>query len=341
MPNCGAVLVTGAAGYLGSHACVHLLDQGFEVVGLDSFINSRPAVVERAYEVAGLTFPFHHIDLLDYSRLEEIFRAYDFSAVLHFAGLKSVAESCARPLDYYQNNVTGSLNLLSAMNAVGLTRIVFSSTAAVYGSPRINPVRECAEISPMSPYGHTKSTVESILATICEMNPNWSARALRYFNPVGAHPSGLMGESPIGSPPNLIPYLMQVAQGQREKLRIYGMDYPTKDGTGVRDYIHVCDLIAGHVKAIDSLQNVGLEVYNLGTGVGYSVLEVVAEFENVIGRQIPVEIMGRRPGDVSECFADPSKANRVLNWAAGLGLSEMCRDAWAWQTKNPRGYELD
>ena len=341
MQQGSSVLVTGAAGYLGSHACVYLLEQGFEVVGLDSFINSRPKVVERVYEVAGLTFPFHCIDLLDRSGLEEILRAYDFSAVMHFAGLKSVTESCVRPIDYYQHNVTGSLNLISAMDAVGLNRIVFSSTAAVYGSPRMNPVRECAEISPMSPYGHTKSTVESILATVCEVNPKWSACALRYFNPVGAHPSGLMGESPRGSPSNLIPYLMQVAQGQREKLYIYGMDYPTKDGTGVRDYIHVCDLIAGHVRAIDSSKNVGFEVYNLGTGVGYSVLDVVREFENIIGRQIPVEGRERRPGDVSECFADPSKAKRVLNWAAGSGLHEMCRDAWAWQTKNPHGYELD
>ena len=224
--------------------------------------------------------------------------------------------------------MTGSLNLFSAMDDSGVTKIVFSSTAAVYGSPSINPVPESAEISPLSPYGQTKSTVEYILRTICESNRNWSACSLRYFNPVGAHPSGLIGESPRDQPTNLVPILMQVAQNPREKLYIYGKDYPTKDGTGVRDYIHVSDLIGGHIKAIDSLENPGFNAYNLGTGIGYSVLDIVSQFEEIIGERIPVMVTERRPGDVGECYADPSKAKSSLNWESELGLREMCRDAW-------------
>lgn len=335
----GTVLVTGAAGYIGSHACVQLVNAGFNVVALDNLSNSSSVAIDRVQEIVGSTFPFYEVDLRRPQDIEHVLRSHEISAVIHFAGLKSVAESVEHPLEYHQNNVVGSENLLAAMERVGTRKLVFSSTAAIYGVPERNPIDESFSIQPASPYGSTKADVEKLLTNTCEKSPSWNITALRYFNPVGAHSSGLIGESPVGTPNNLMPYITQVAAGKRDSLTVYGDDYATHDGTGVRDYIHVEDLVAGHLKALESMSNgKGFRAYNLGTGEGYSVLDMVKAFEATTGITIPYKIAPRRPGDVDACYANPELAEKEISWKAQLSIADMCRDAWAWQSKNPLGY---
>ncbi|MEP4484847.1 MAG: UDP-glucose 4-epimerase GalE [Halioglobus sp.] len=340
MPSNDSVLVTGAAGYIGTHACVQLIEAGYQVVALDNLSNSSIKAMHRVYELCGVSFPFYQIDLRDAGKVKACLHEHDISAVLHFAGLKSVAESVEQPLAYYQNNVVGSINLLMAMKAVGVRKIVFSSTATVYGLPDKSPVNEQAAIRPVNPYGVTKNVVEGVLRDLCASDASWRASSLRYFNPIGAHPTGLIGESPRGRPNNLMPYITQVASGQREALAIYGDDYNTPDGTGVRDYIHVQDLVGAHLKGLLFLgSTTGYSVFNLGTGSGQSVLDVVKAFEDATGISIAYKIVERRPGDVDEYYADPSLAKADLQWQASLGLEEMCRDSWAWQKANPKSFE--
>jgi UDP-glucose 4-epimerase len=333
------ILVTGGAGYIGSHACVELLQAGREVVVVDNFCNSRPEVLGRIERIAGRPVSFHQCDLRDKAALRGIFREHAIDAVLHFAGLKAVEESVARPLDYYDNNVGGTLALCEAMAEAGVLRVVFSSSATVYGDPDAVPVRENHPLRPTNPYGRSKAMVESILQDLFRSDSAWKVALLRYFNPVGAHESGLIGEDPDGVPNNLMPYIAQVAVGRREALNVYGSDYPTPDGTGVRDYIHVVDLARGHLAALEKLSAAdGVLTVNLGTGRGYSVLEVVEAFRQASGRDIPYRFVARRAGDVAACYADPELATRVLGWRAERGLEEMCRDAWRWQSMNPNGY---
>lgn len=340
MSSKGAVLVTGAAGYIGTHACVQLIEAGYQVVGLDNLSNSSSVAIDRVNEITGTTFPFYEVDLRSPQDIEHVLRSHDISAVMHFAGLKSVAESVERPLEYYENNVAGSENLIAAMDQVGTRKLVFSSTAAIYGVPEHNPIDELASIKPVSPYGSTKAAVEKMLANTCNASSTWNITALRYFNPVGAHISGLIGESPVGTPNNLMPYITQVAAGKRDSLTVYGDDYATHDGTGVRDYIHVEDLVAGHIKALICMSNgSGFKAYNLGTGKGCSVLVMVKSFEAATGITIPYKIAPRRLGDVDECYANPGLAAQELNWRARRSIADMCRDAWAWQNKNPWGYK--
>ena len=335
----GTVLVTGGAGYIGSHACVSLMEAGYEVVVLDNLCNSSPVALERLRVICGESPAFVQGDIRDRSCLDGIFRAHDIVAVLHFAGLKAVGESVEIPLAYYDSNVGGSLVLLAAMQQAGVRNLVFSSSATVYGDPPTVPIREDFALAPTSPYGRTKRMVEDILADWQAANTDWSICRLRYFNPVGAHPSGLIGEDPQGFPNNLMPFVAQVAVGQREKLFVFGNDYPTPDGTGVRDYIHVMDLVEGHVVALDHVRRQpGLYTINLGTGNGVSVLEMVRAFERASGRPVPYEIVGRRPGDIAICWADPGLAAKLLQWKASRGLAQMCEDAWRWQEANPRGY---
>jgi len=335
----GALLVTGGAGYIGSHACVELLRTGHEVVVVDNLCNSRREVFERIARIAGRAVAFHECDVRDQEALRDVFRAHAVDAVLHFAGLKAVEESVARPLDYYDNNVGGTLALCAAMTEAGVRRLVFSSSATVYGDPDAVPVREDHPLRPSNPYGRGKAMVESILRDLAAADPSWKVALLRYFNPVGAHESGLIGEDPGGVPNNLVPYIAQVAVGRREALNVYGNDYPTPDGTGVRDYIHVVDLARGHLAALEKLDAAdGVLTVNLGTGRGYSVLEVVEAFSRVSGREIPHRIVARRPGDVAACYADTSLAARLLGWRAERDLAQMCRDAWRWQSMNPDGY---
>jgi len=335
----GTVLVTGGAGYIGSHACVSLLDAGYEVVVLDNLSNSSPVALERLRAICGKSPIFVPGDIRDGACLDGIFEAHDILAVLHFAGLKAVGESVQIPLQYYDCNVAGSLVLLAAMERAGVYKLVFSSSATVYGDPPTVPIREDFALSPTSPYGRTKRMVEDILADWQAANTQSSVCRLRYFNPVGAHPSGLIGEDPQGFPNNLMPFVAQVAVGQREKLFVFGDDYATPDGTGVRDYIHVMDLVEGHVVALDYVcKNPGLHTINLGTGNGVSVLEMVEAFERASGRPVPYEITGRRPGDIATCWADPGLAEKLLQWKASRGLAQMCEDAWRWQEANPRGY---
>jgi len=335
----GTVLVTGGAGYIGSHACVSLLEAGYEVVVLDNLCNSSPVALERLREICGKSPIFVHGDIRDGACLDGIFRAHDILAVLHFAGLKAVGESVQIPLQYYDCNVAGSLVLLAAMERAGVSNLVFSSSATVYGDPPTVPIREDFALAPTSPYGRTKRMVEDILADWQAANTGWSICRLRYFNPVGAHPSGLIGEDPQGFPNNLMPFVAQVAVGQREKLFVFGDDYATPDGTGVRDYIHVMDLVEGHVVALDYVcRQPGLHTINLGTGNGVSVLEMVEAFERASGRPVPYEVIGRRPGDIATCWADPGLAEKLLQWKASRGLEQMCEDAWRWQEANPRGY---
>lgn len=335
----GTVLVTGGAGYIGSHACVSLMDAGYKVVILDSLCNSSPVAVERLEEICGKPPVFVQGDIRDRVCLDTIFQAHDIMAVLHFAGLKAVGESVEMPLEYYECNVAGSLVLVSAMEQAGVRTLVFSSSATVYGDPASVPIREDFALAPTNPYGRTKRMVEDILADWQAAHPNWSVCRLRYFNPVGAHPSGRIGEDPQGFPNNLMPFVAQVAVGQREKLSVFGNDYDTPDGTGVRDYIHVMDLVEGHVVALDFIHSrPGLFTINLGTGNGFSVLEMVSAFEQASGRPVPYEIVERRPGDIATCWADPGLAQELLKWKASRGLQEMCVDAWRWQEANPRGY---
>lgn len=335
----GTVLVTGGAGYIGSHACVALIDAGYEVVVLDNLSNSSAVALERVQEICGTSPVFTQGDIRDRDCLDQLFEEHRIDAVLHFAGLKAVGESVEQPLQYYDNNVAGSLVLLAAMQRAGVRNLVFSSSATVYGDPVSVPIREDFALGPTNPYGRTKLMVEDILADWHVANPDWSIGRLRYFNPVGAHPSGRIGEDPQGKPNNLMPFVAQVAVGKHEKLSVFGNDYPTVDGTGVRDYIHVMDLVEGHVVALDYIRReCGLHTLNLGTGNGVSVLEMVDAFERVSGRKVPYEIVDRRAGDIATCWADPALAQELLQWKASRSLTQMCEDTWRWQSGNPRGY---
>ncbi len=333
------ILVTGGAGYIGSHTCIELVSAGHEVVIFDNFCNSHPEAVRRLERIAGKAIAVVRGDVRDRAALASAFEIRRCEAVVHFAGLKAVGESVENPLNYYDNNVVGTLSLLEAMAAAGVTTIVFSSSATVYGEPQQLPLTESHPLSPTNPYGRTKLMVEEILRDLHRADPRWRIGILRYFNPVGAHASGLIGEDPRGVPNNLMPFVAQVACGRRDKLRIWGDDYPTQDGTGVRDYIHVVDLATGHLKALQHLQTPGCFTVNLGTGTGYSVLDVVKAFEAASGRPIPFEMAGRRAGDVAACYADASKAAALLGWRAERDLRAMCQDHWRWQMNNPGGFE--
>ena len=331
------VLVTGGTGYIGSHTAVALSEAGYEVVLLDNLSNSDRSVASRIESITRQTHGFYEADIRDRDRMEEILAAELPDAIIHFAGLKAVGESSRLPLEYYDNNVTGTLSLLFAMRAKKVQTIVFSSSATVYGIPDKLPISEEAQLSTTNPYGHTKLVIEDILRSLVSADPSWKVSLLRYFNPVGAHPSGQIGENPRGVPNNLMPYVAQVAAGVRERLEVFGNDYPTEDGTGVRDYIHVMDLAKGHLAALTSLSSWSQPnplTVNLGTGRGTSVLEMVRVFEKVSGRQIPYRIAPRRPGDVASCWADPSLAERLLGWQAELGIERMCADAWRWQCEH-------
>jgi len=333
------ILVTGGAGYIGSHTCVELLRAGYEVIVVDNLSNSSEESLRRVQEISGKTLIFHKIDLLDSIALKALFEAHQIEAVVHFAGLKAVGESVAIPLRYYQNNVSGSLSLFEVMNQAQVRKIVFSSSATVYGEPQSVPIREDFPLSATNPYGRTKLMIEDILRDLRASDDRWDIALLRYFNPVGAHSSGRIGEDPRGIPNNLVPYIAQVAVGRLPELRVFGDDYPTPDGTGIRDYIHVMDLAAGHIKALEILEkNPGLVTYNLGTGRGYSVMEVLHAFEAACGRKIPYQVVERRPGDVAASYADPSLAERSLNWKAQQGIDQMCIDVWRWQSLNPQGF---
>lgn len=334
------VLITGGAGYIGSHTAVELLKEGYEVVVYDNLCNSSKESIKRVEELTGKKIAFYEGDVLDEESLEKMLQAEKPDAVIHCAALKAVGESVQKPLEYYHNNITGTLTLLRVMDRVGVKNIVFSSSATVYGDVEVMPItEECPKGQCTNPYGWTKSMMEQIMTDFQKANPEWNVILLRYFNPVGAHESGRIGEDPKGIPNNLMPYIAQVAVGKREKLGVFGNDYDTPDGTGVRDYIHVVDLANGHVKAVNYiLTNPGLDVINLGTGKGYSVLDMVKAFSKACGRDLPYEIKPRRAGDVAMCYADPSKAERVLGWKAERGLDEMCQDSWRWQSQNPKGY---
>ncbi len=335
------ILVTGGAGYIGSHTCLELLNNNHKVTVVDDLSNSSRESLRRVELLTGKTLSFHHVNLLDKASLEKVFSDSDnsFDAVIHFAGKKAVGESVEQPLLYYHNNVSGTLILCEVMSAFGVKNIIFSSSATVYGDPKTVPITENFPLSCTNPYGRTKLMVEEILQDIHIADKDWNVCLLRYFNPVGAHKSGRIGEDPEGIPNNLVPYISQVAVGKLQQVQVFGNDYPTPDGTGVRDYIHVVDLAMGHVKALDRLlASSGVVIYNLGTGKGYSVLEMVSTFAEVNGREIPYEIVGRRPGDIAACYADPAKASEELGWKARLGLREMCEDTWRWQKQNPRGY---
>ncbi|MDE0217165.1 MAG: UDP-glucose 4-epimerase GalE [bacterium] len=334
------VLVTGGAGYIGSHTCVALLEAGWEVAVLDSLENSSSAAVEAVAEIAGRGVRLDAGDCRDESAVEKVIAELGPDAVLHFAGLKSVPDSVADPLRYYRHNLESAAVLLAAMERHGVRRIVFSSSATVYGTPDELPVSEAAKTRPANPYGWTKLMIEQMIADVVRSDPRWSASLLRYFNPVGAHPSGLIGEDPEGVPGNLMPYLLQVAVGRRPMLPLYGTDYPTPDGTALRDYIHVMDLAEGHLAALEALESSAGQVHicNLGTGRAASVREVIAAMREATGHLLPCEELERRPGDVPELWADPSRARSELGWSATRTLAEMCRDGWAWQSKNPQGF---
>jgi UDP-glucose 4-epimerase len=334
-----AILVTGGAGYIGSHTCVELLNAGYEIIIVDNFTNSHPEVIRRIKEITGKNLQVSPVDLKDKEVLNKVFRNNRIDAVIHFAGLKSVHESVKFPLAYYENNIIGTIHLLQVMAEHKVFRLVFSSSATVYGIPEKVPIPEDAPLAAVNPYGRTKLMLEEILRDVCKADPQWSIALLRYFNPIGAHESGLIGEDPKGIPNNLLPYITQVAAGKLEKLFVYGNDYPTKDGTGIRDYIHVVDLALGHIKALEKvLGTTGMDAYNLGTGRGYSVLEIVDAFEKAANVTIPYTITDRRPGDVAVSFADVRKAKKELNWQATRDIYHMCEDAWRWQQNNPDGY---
>jgi UDP-glucose 4-epimerase len=334
------ILITGGAGYIGSHTCVELLQAGYEIIVIDNLTNSSEESLRRVQQISGKNLIFHKIDLLDAIALQALFEIHQIGAVIHFAGLKAVGESVSIPLHYYQNNVSASLTLLQAMQRAQVRKIVFSSSATVYGDPQSVPIREDFPLSATNPYGRSKLMIEDILCDLYASDNRWDIALLRYFNPVGAHPSGEIGEDPRGIPNNLVPYIAQVAVGKLPQLRVFGGDYPTPDGTGIRDYIHVVDLAVGHIQALKVLdQKPGLVTYNLGTGRGYSVLEVLRSFEVASGRSIPYTIVERRPGDVAASYADPSMAESVLNWKAQRGIDDMCADVWRWQSLNPDGYK--
>lgn len=334
------VLVTGGAGYIGSHTCVELLSAGHDVIVADNLINSSETALARVEEITGKKIKFYKLDICDETICSDLFdQNPDIEAVIHFAALKAVGESVAKPLAYYSNNLTGALSVLKSMKKHGVSKFVFSSSATVYGDPASVPVREDFPTSATNPYGATKLFIERILHDTCIADPSFSAASLRYFNPIGAHPSGRIGEDPNGIPNNLLPYIAQVAVGRLDCVRIFGNDYPTRDGTGVRDYIHVTDLARGHVAALKKLEGpCGEFVCNLGTGKGFSVLEVVAAFEKACGKELPRKFEPRRPGDIAEVFADPQKAHRELGWRAEYGIEDMCADSWRWQSLNPDGY---
>ena len=335
-----AIFVTGGAGYIGSHTCVELLNMDYEVIVMDNLSNSSKESLKGVEDITGKELLFYEIDLLDKRALEEVFREHEIDSVIHFAGLKAVGESIEKPLNYYKNNIAGTLNLLEVMKSYGVKDIVFSSSATVYGNPAFNPITEdCPKGEITNPYGHTKSMLEQILMDLHRSDPEWNVVILRYFNPIGAHKSGKIGENPRGIPNNLLPYIAQVAVGKLECLGVFGDDYDTPDGTGIRDYIHVVDLAIGHVRAIEKLRDkMGVSIYNLGTGTGYSVLDVVKAFEKASGVTINYEIKPRRWGDIATCFADPTLAKEELGWEAKRGLLEMCEDSWRWQSMNPVGY---
>jgi UDP-glucose 4-epimerase len=336
-----SILVTGGAGYIGSHTCVELLNAGYEVVVVDNLSNSSEESLKRVEKITGKSIKFYEADLLDSDAINDIFDKEQIDSVIHFAGLKAVGESVSKPLEYYYNNVTGTLILCDVMRNHGVKKIVFSSSATVYGSPKTVPITEDFPLSVTNPYGRTKLMLEEILQDLVVADPEWDVILLRYFNPIGAHISGLIGENPKGIPNNLIPYITQVAVDKLECLGVFGDDYDTPDGTGVRDYIHVVDLAIGHVKAIDKLNqtNGGVFIYNLGTGNGYSVLEMVKSFEKACGKKINYAIKPRRPGDIATCYADSTKAKNELGWVAERDLAQMCEDSWRWQSNNPNGYE--
>lgn len=335
------ILVTGGAGYIGSHTCLQLLQQGHEVMVFDNLCNSSPVALQRVQALTGRTLGFYQGDLRDSQALADLFTTHRFEAVVHFAGLKAVGESVAQPLQYYHNNVQGTLALLQAMQRADVKTLVFSSSATVYGDPQALPITENAPRSATNPYGQSKLMIEHMLADLYAADASWRIACLRYFNPVGAHPSGQIGEDPRGTPNNLMPYISQVACGTRKQLSVFGNDYPTPDGTGVRDYIHVMDLARGHLAALARLaaEPAGaMLTVNLGTGKGISVLEMVAAFERASGMPVPYQVVGRRPGDIASCYADVSLAKNLLGWQAELGLEAMCADTWRWQAANPRGY---
>jgi UDP-glucose 4-epimerase len=333
------ILLTGGAGYIGSHTYIELVKAGFKPVILDNFYNAKPEVLKRLETITGAPVPFVEADIRDRAALDAVFARWPFTAVVHFAGLKAVGESVAKPLMYYDNNVSGTVNLLEAMAAAKVKQLVFSSSATVYGDPHAVPIREDFPLSATNPYGRSKLMIEDILRDLYKSDASWDLALLRYFNPVGAHESGLIGEDPQGIPNNLMPFVAQVAVGKREKLSVFGNDYPTPDGTGVRDYIHAVDLAKGHVKALQKLAgNPGLVTVNLGTGQGYSVLDMVRAFEKAAGKPIPYQIAERRPGDIAACYADPANALAVLGWQAEKNLEDMCADGWRWQSGNPNGY---
>jgi len=335
------VLVTGGAGYIGSHTVVQLLEAGFAVTVLDNFCNSHPKSLERIEQITGKTVTLVNADIRDRDALRAMFASQPIDAVIHFAALKAVGESQSEPARYYDNNVAGSLCLFEEMQRAGVHTVVFSSSATVYGVQDTIQYHEGTALGPINVYGRTKRMVEDILRDLCVAQPDWRVALLRYFNPVGAHPSGLIGEDPGGIPNNLMPFIAQVAVGKRERLSVFGNDYPTPDGTGLRDYIHVQDLAAGHLAALERLRQPGLSMpltVNLGTGQPYSVLEMVAAFEKVSGRSVPLAFVDRRPGDLAAYYADPSLAGQLLGWQAKLGIDEMCADTWRWQQQNPNGY---
>ena len=334
------ILVTGGAGYIGSHTCIELLNANYEVVVIDNLHNSKKEAVRRVQEITGCELLFYQLDMLEKDGMEKLFQEHEFNAVIHFAALKAVGESVEIPLQYFQNNITGTLNLLELMNRYNVKNIVFSSSATVYGDPQTVPIKEDSPRFAVNPYGRTKLLTEDILFDLYQADPTWNGALLRYFNPIGAHPSGRIGEDPKGIPNNLVPFVAQVAVGKRPYLNVFGKDYPTPDGTCIRDYIHVIDLAIGHLKALEKLNsNPGIIPYNLGTGKGSSVLEVVKAFEKACGKEIPYKIAPRRPGDAVTCYADPSLAEKELNWKAKRDLDEMCADVWRWQSNNPDGFE--
>ena len=335
-----AILVTGGAGYIGSHTCIELINAGYDVVVLDNLSNSSEKSLERVAKITGKKIPFYKVDILDKEGMNEIFEKESIDSVIHFAGLKAVGESVAKPLEYYHNNITGTLLLCDVMRAHNVKNIIFSSSATVYGDPAFIPITEdCPKGKITNPYGQTKSMLEQILTDLHVADPEWNVVLLRYFNPIGAHESGLIGEDPKGIPNNLLPYIAQVAVGKLEALGVFGDDYDTPDGTGVRDYIHVVDLAKGHVKALKKIADKsGVSIYNLGTGNGYSVLQVLHAFEKACGKKIPYVIKPRRPGDIATCYADASKAKKELGWEAEYDIERMCTDAWRRQSNNPNGY---
>ncbi|MBQ9934632.1 MAG: UDP-glucose 4-epimerase GalE [Lachnospiraceae bacterium] len=334
------ILVTGGAGFIGSHTCVELIESGYKVVVVDNLINSSKEAVRRVEKITGVTIPFYPVDLLDEEGLNKIFDTENIDAVIHFAGLKAVGESVVKPWNYYNNNITGTLNLCKVMMEHRVKNIIFSSSATVYGDPAEIPITEnCPRGAITNPYGHTKSMLEQILSDIYKADTQWNVVLLRYFNPIGAHESGLIGEDPSGIPNNLVPYIAKVAVGKLDCLGVFGDDYDTPDGTGVRDYIHVVDLAKGHVKALKKIEdNSGFCIYNLGTGIGYSVLQVVKAYEKACGKSIKYEIKARRPGDIATCYANPEKAREELGWEAMYDIDRMCQDSYRWQSMNPNGY---